>query len=56
MLKEDSGPAWLEGMGLPHFWVDVHGEAGGSLAALAIDEGAVLTRRRTGCPGLRGAQ
>ncbi len=44
MLKEDSGPAWLEGMGLPHFWVDVQGEAGGSLAALAIDEGAVLTR------------
>jgi thiamine biosynthesis lipoprotein len=42
MLKEDGGPAWLEGMGLPHFWVDVHGEAGGSLAALAIKEGAVL--------------
>ena len=32
MLKEDEGPAWLEGMGLPHYWVDVHGGTGGSLA------------------------
>ena len=42
MLKEERGPAWLEGMGLPHFWVDVHGEAGGSLAAPAITEEAAL--------------
>jgi thiamine biosynthesis lipoprotein len=32
MLKEESGPEWLQGLGLPHFWVDVHGETGGSLA------------------------
>lgn len=32
MLKESDGPAWLENLGLPHFWVDVHGNAGGSLA------------------------
>jgi len=34
MLKEDNGPAWLHGLGLPHFWVDVHGQVGGSLAEL----------------------
>ncbi|MFZ2168895.1 MAG: FAD:protein FMN transferase [Methylococcaceae bacterium] len=32
MLKEDSGPAWLDSLGLPHLWVDVQGETGGSLA------------------------
>jgi len=32
MLKEDSGPTWLERFGLPHLWVDVHGKTGGSLA------------------------
>jgi thiamine biosynthesis lipoprotein len=32
MLKEESGPAWLESLGLEHYWVDVHGNAGGSLA------------------------
>ncbi len=42
MLKEAAGPAWLADMGLPHFWVDVHGEAGGSLAAPAITEEAVV--------------
>ena len=31
MLKEESGPAWLERFGLPHLWVDVRGETGGSL-------------------------
>lgn len=31
MLKEDKGPEWLEAMGLPHLWVDVHGNRGGSL-------------------------
>jgi thiamine biosynthesis lipoprotein len=30
MLKEDEGPAWLESLGLPHFWVDTDGKAGGS--------------------------
>jgi len=34
MLKEENGPAWLEDLGLPHIWVDVHGKTGGSLAAL----------------------
>jgi FAD:protein FMN transferase len=31
MLKEEGGPAWLEALGLPHLWVDVNGEIGGSL-------------------------
>ena len=35
MLKEDEGPAWLEALGLPHLWVEVHGQVGGSLAARA---------------------
>ena len=34
MLKEDSGPAWLENLGLPHLWVDVQGKIGGSLALM----------------------
>ena len=32
MLKEKDGPAWLASLGLPHFWVDVRGNVGGSLA------------------------
>jgi thiamine biosynthesis lipoprotein len=32
MLKEGDGPAWLERIGLPHCWVDVDGNCGGSLA------------------------
>ena len=35
MLKEEDGPAWLERFGLPHLWVDVHGDTGGSLVAAA---------------------
>ena len=38
MLKEENGPAWLEGLGLPHIWVDVHGKTGGSLAALMVSD------------------
>jgi FAD:protein FMN transferase len=38
MLKEENGPAWLEGLGLPHIWVDVHGKKGGSLAALMVSD------------------
>ncbi len=34
MLKEDHGPSWLESLGLPHLWVDVQGEVGGSLAGV----------------------
>ena len=34
MLKEEHGPGWLEGLGLPHLWVDVQGEVGGSLAGV----------------------
>jgi thiamine biosynthesis lipoprotein len=33
MLKEDEGPAWLADLGLPHLWVDVDGQVGGSLMA-----------------------
>lgn len=32
MLKERDGPAWLAQLGLPHCWVDVDGNVGGSLA------------------------
>jgi len=32
LLKEEDGPAWLDNFGLPHLWVDVHGNAGGPLA------------------------
>jgi FAD:protein FMN transferase len=32
MLKEDQGTDWLQDLGLPHLWVDVHGETGGSIA------------------------
>ena len=31
MLKEEQGPDWLNELGLPHLWVNVHGESGGSL-------------------------
>jgi len=33
MLKEDAGPRWLEELGLPHFWLDVDGRHGGSMAS-----------------------
>lgn len=31
MLKEAQGPDWLDDLGLPHLWVDVDGQAGGTL-------------------------
>ncbi|MEC4748387.1 FAD:protein FMN transferase [Methylomicrobium sp. Wu6] len=31
MLKEEEGPSWLESLALPHLWVDVNGETGGTL-------------------------
>ena len=31
MLKESEGVNWLQDLGLPHLWVDVHGETGGSI-------------------------
>jgi len=34
LLKEDAGPAWLAGLGLPHLWVDVDGVMGGTLAGI----------------------
>lgn len=33
MLKEEQGIEWLKELGLPHLWVNVHGDTGGSLAA-----------------------
>ncbi len=42
MLKEDKGPAWLESLGLPHLWVDVHGGTGGTLTPMASTEESVL--------------
>jgi thiamine biosynthesis lipoprotein len=32
LLREADGPRWLAGLGLPHLWIDVRGEVGGSLA------------------------
>lgn len=31
MLKEEQGPCWLQQLGLPHQWIDVEGNSGGSL-------------------------
>ena len=31
MLKEEEGESWLESLELPHLWVDVTGEVGGTL-------------------------
>ncbi len=31
MLKEGQGAEWLQGLGLPHLWIDVAGKAGGTL-------------------------
>lgn len=31
MLKDQQGKKWLEQLGLPHLWVDVEGQIGGSL-------------------------
>ena len=31
MLEEERGPAWLAASGLPHLWMNVDGEVGGSL-------------------------
>ena len=35
MLKEDNGPSWLESLGLPHLWVNVQSDMGGTLAGVA---------------------
>lgn len=32
MLKENEGKDWLQDLGLPHLWVDVHGKSGGSIS------------------------
>ncbi len=34
MLKEETGPRWLNDLGLPHYWIDTQGNSGGSLKAL----------------------
>ncbi len=31
MLKGEEEPEWLNALGLPHLWVNVQGESGGSL-------------------------
>jgi thiamine biosynthesis lipoprotein len=31
MLKEEQGPVWLQELGLPHLWVNVDGEVGGTI-------------------------
>ncbi len=30
MLMESAGPAWLQALGLPHYWIDANGRTGGS--------------------------
>jgi len=35
MLKEKQGIQWLQELGLPHLWVDVHGRTGGAIATKA---------------------
>jgi thiamine biosynthesis lipoprotein len=32
MLRQEEGPAWLAGIGVPHHWIDVDGGSGGTLA------------------------
>ena len=41
MLKEEKGADWLDALGLPHLWVNVDGEIGGSLSS---DENSRITR------------
>ncbi|ANE57765.1 FAD:protein FMN transferase [Methylomonas sp. DH-1] len=45
MLKEGDGPAWLADLQLPHLWVDLNGECGGS-AALGVAQPADPERQR----------
>ncbi len=40
MLKEDQAKDWLNDLGLPHLWVSVEGEVGGSLAE---DAGRIIS-------------
>ena len=43
MLKGVDGPAWLDGLGIRHLWVDAYGIRGGNLDALPTDDqGKVL--------------
>ncbi|MCI0653632.1 MAG: FAD:protein FMN transferase [Methylococcaceae bacterium] len=37
MLQENHGPGWLNDLGLPHYWIDVDGNTGGSLEQSAIE-------------------
>lgn len=37
MLKESQGTDWLQDLGLPYLWVDVHGVSGGSIATKSND-------------------
>ncbi|KFI22953.1 FAD:protein FMN transferase [Nitrosococcus oceani] len=42
MLKEANGSAWLQNLGLPHFWVNMEGETGGSLEEGSIEAVAMV--------------
>ncbi|MGH8476929.1 MAG: FAD:protein FMN transferase [Methylococcales bacterium] len=37
MLKEHHGPQWLHDLGLPHYWIDVDGNSGGSFDRSAME-------------------
>ncbi|MGH8551355.1 MAG: FAD:protein FMN transferase, partial [Methylococcales bacterium] len=37
MLKDHHGPQWLNDLGLPHYWIDVDGNTGGSFDRSAME-------------------
>ncbi len=49
ILKQAEGGQWLEGLGLPHVWMDRAGQVGGSLPTLVdgADSGDVMCKQRT---------
>lgn len=39
MLRDEAGPDWLQALGLPCLWMDVHGACGGPLAPADVSAG-----------------
>ena len=42
MLKQEQGGKWLQALGLPHLWVDVQGQSGGTLLSGQAPKMSVL--------------
>lgn len=42
MLKQEQGGKWLQALGLPHLWVDVQGQSGGTLLSAQAPKMSVL--------------